>query len=65
MRDFVLKAHDVFALSELERGEVEGIRHEIDTGESPPIRQPSRRVPFSLRPKIKGLVDDMLKTKVV
>ena len=34
VRDFVLKAHDVFALSELERGEVEGIRHRIDTGES-------------------------------
>ena len=65
VRDFVLEAHDVFALSELERGEVEGIRHEIDTGDSPPIRQPPRRVPFSLRPTIKGLVDNMLKTKVV
>ena len=65
VRDFVLEAHDVFALSELERGEVEGIRHEIDTGDSPPIRQLPRRVPFSLRPTIKGLVDNILKTKVV
>ena len=63
--DFVLDAHDVFALSELERGKVEGIRHEINTGDSPPIRQPPRRVLFSLRPKIKELVDDMLKAKVV
>ena len=65
MCDFVLKAHNVFALSELERGEVEGIRHKMDTGESPPICQSPRRVPFSLRPTIKKLVDDMLKTKVV
>ena len=36
VRDFVLTAHDVFALSELEKGEVEGITQEIDTGESPP-----------------------------
>ena len=45
-------------LSELERGEeVEGIRHKmIDTGDSPPIRQPHRRVPFSLRPTIKELL---------
>ena len=27
VHDFVLKAHDVFALSELERREVERIRH--------------------------------------
>ena len=65
VRDFVLDAYDVFALSELERGEVEGIRHEIDTGDNPLIHEPPRRVLYSLRPKIKELVDDTLKAKVV
>ena len=46
------------------RGEVEEIRYKIVTGESP-MRQPPRRIPFSLRATIKGLVDDLLKTKVV
>ena len=41
------------------------LRHEINTGESSPICQPPRRVPFSHRPTIRRLVDDMLKTKVV
>ena len=39
--------------------------HEIDTRESPPIRQASSRVPFSLRPKIEQMVKEMLKTEVI
>ncbi len=44
IRDCVLKAHDVFSLSERDRGEVDAVEHNIDTGDSPPIRQPMRRV---------------------
>ena len=52
IQDCVVDAHGIFALSELERGEVVEIMHEIDTGDSRPIRQPPRQVPFFLRPKI-------------
>ena len=65
IRNCVVGAHDVFALSELERGEVGEIEHKIDTGDSPPVCQPLRRVPFSVRPKIRGMVDDMLQAGVV
>ena len=39
--DFVLKSHDVFALSELERGEVEGIRRHWGESAYMPITQES------------------------
>ena len=61
----VLNAHDVFALSLSDRSEVEGIAHEIDTGQSPPICQPPRHVPFALRPKIKEMVAEMLEAGVI
>ena len=57
----VLEAHDVFAIDEGERGEVREVQHEIVTGDSPPIRQPVRRIPFALREKVAGLVDEMLR----
>ena len=38
-----------FALDEGERGEVREVQHEVETGDSSPIRQPVRRVPFALR----------------
>ena len=65
IRDCVLEAQDLFALTELERGEVVGVTHEIDTGESPPIRQAPHHVPFSLRPKIEQMVEQMLKAEVI
>ena len=56
----------LYILSELERGEVEGIRHEIDTGDSPPIRQPTEEFHSPSGQQLKGyLVDGMLKTKVM
>ena len=60
VRELVLESHDVFAIEEGERGLVKDVKHEIDTGDSPPIRQPARRVPFALRGKVAGLVEEML-----
>ena len=62
LRQLLLEAHDVFALGEMERGEVKEVEHEIHTGDHPPIRQYPRRVPFSLRPEITRLVNEMLAT---
>lgn len=65
VREAVLGAHDLFALEEGERGEVIEVQHEINTGDSPPIRQQVRRVPFALRERVTALVDEMLRGGVV
>ena len=65
IREQVLGAHDVFAVDEGELGEVREVQHGIVTGDSPPIRQPVRRVPFALREKVAGLVNDMLSGGII
>ena len=65
VRQQVLEAHDVFALDEGERGEVREVQHEVETGDSPSIRQLVRRVPFALREKVAGLVGEMLSNGVI
>ena len=51
---------DVFALDSSELGATSVTQHSIDTGGHPPIRQPMRRMPFTLRPKVDQLVQEML-----
>ena len=61
----VLDAHDVFSTSKEDRGEVTCMEHHIETGDSPPVRQPPQRVPFARRAKISSMVKEMLKNGVV
>ena len=56
---------DVFAIDESELGHTTVVKHSIDTGEHPPIKQCPRRTPFVHREKIAQLVNDMLKQQVV
>ena len=56
---------DVFAIEESELGHTTVVKHSIDTGEHPPIKQCPRRTPFVHREKIAQLVNDMLKQQVV
>ena len=56
---------DTFALTDDELGNTHVITHTIDTGSSPPIRQPPRRIPFSLRGKVEEMIAAMLKKGVV
>ena len=42
LMDCVLGAQDVFSTSEQDRGEVTCMEHHIETGDSPPMRQPPR-----------------------
>ena len=60
MRGLVLEAHDVFAMNEGERGEVREVHHKVETGDTPPIRQAARWVPFALRERMGKLVKEML-----
>ena len=63
--ELVLEAHDVFAVEKGERGEVKEVCHEIAAGDSPPIRQQVRRVPFALRKRVNELVGEMLSGGIV
>ena len=61
----MLLAHDVFAVEDGEKGEVEEVHHHIDTGDSRPIREGPRRVPFALRSEMSRQVSDMLRGGVI
>ena len=65
MKECILNAADMFATTKAERGEVDTIEHNIETGNHPPIKQPSRRVPFSVRGEIHTVVGGMLEAGVV
>lgn len=61
----VLEFHDVFAVEDEERGEVEGVEHVIETGDTPPVRQLPRRVPLSLQREMTRLVQEMMRDGVI
>ena len=54
-----LDFQEVFALDR-ELGEAKGVEHVIDTGDSQPMRQLPRRVPFALHKEISHMVQEML-----
>ncbi len=64
MRECILGAVDVFAVGE-ERGEVKLVEHKIETGEHPPIKQASRRIPYAYGGEITRMVNNMLEDKVI
>ena len=57
LEDLALRYHDVFALDEVDVQTVvwPETRHKVDTGDSGPIKQHPRRVPYALRPRVKQL----------
>ena len=65
IRQCVLEANSLFALSKDERGEVSIVEHDIDTEQSPPVRQASHRVSFAQHPVITQMVQDILKNGIV
>ena len=56
---------DVFALDPSELGSTNLVAHAINTGNSPPIRQPPRRTPFALRAQVNKMVQQMLEQGVI
>ena len=57
--------HDVFALKDAELGTTHLVKHSIDTGANPPIKQYARRMPHSLRSQVKELLWDLLSRGVI
>ena len=61
----VLDYANLFALSSFELGVTDLVSHSINTGDHPPVRQPPRRTPFSLRQKVTEMVQQMLTQGIV
>ena len=56
---------DVFAESNDELGRTDMVKHSVDTGSNPPVRQQFRRMPPFRREQTRKLIEDMLKREVV
>ena len=65
LHQFLAKYKDVFALSGAELGVTDLVTHSINTSDHPPIRQPVRRTPFSLRKTVEELTQEMLDQDVI
>lgn len=65
LRALVVEFADLFALDSSELGRTSFVTHSIDTGDSSPVRQSPRRVPFALRGKVCQLIDEMLEQGIV
>ena len=61
----LLQFHDVFAIDQHDLGYATAIRHQINTGEAPPIRQRPRRIPPAHRQETKHLLKDMLNNNII
>ena len=56
---------DVLASSISDLGETDRYQHRINTGDSPPLRQPVRRIAPYRRKEVKELLNQMLKRGVI
>ena len=65
IEDLVLEYADVYAMESSELGVTDTVTHSINTGDSPPIKQPARRIPFALRGTVEEMVQKMLEQGVV
>ena len=54
-----------FALNSKELGSTNLVKHVINTGDNPPVRQPVRCTPFALRNKVDEMVQEMLARVVI
>ena len=65
MSELLGNYHDIFSLSDDERGETDLMEFSIDTGSASPKRQAARRIPFAARQEITSQLDKMQRNNVV
>jgi len=65
LNELLREYQHVFALDSSELGSTDLEKHQIDTGDTKPIHQHPRRVPFTLRNKVDEMVKDMLEQGVI
>ena len=64
-KEFLASYHQAFSVEEGECGETDLVEMEIETGDTPPIKQPVRRLPFGVREEVAKLIRDMQKNGVI
>ena len=65
LRQLITRNANVFALDDSELGYTDQVEHHVDTGDTQPLKQSVRRVPFVHRARISKMVEDMEKLGVV
>ena len=65
LMELVEQYSEIFALDVTELGCTNLVTHSIDTGDSPPICQTVRHVPFALHAKMEQLVQEMIEQGVI
>ena len=65
MNHLLCDHHDVFVLSDGERGETDLVQMEIETGDARPIRQHPRRMPYSAREEVARQLKKIQKMSVI
>ena len=65
LSSLLMEFSHLFAVDNLELGRTSLVAHHINTGDSLPIRQPPRRIPFALRDRACKLIDEMLVQGVI
>ncbi|VDP62983.1 unnamed protein product [Heligmosomoides polygyrus] len=56
---------DTFAVRDSELTQTDLVEHEIDTGDSPPIRQKTRPVPMGARKEFKAIIQSLLERGII
>ena len=64
-RHLLLQYGDIFATGQHNLGHTKAIKHQIDTGLTPPIHQQAHRVPPAHRQEAKQILQDMLNNSII
>ena len=56
---------NIFAVNSAEIGRTDLVHHQINTGDSDPVKQQARRIPLALRPKVEQMINDMLEQGII
>lgn len=65
MKEILIEYADVFSKTKMDIGLTNVCEHEIDTGNTPPIAVPPRRVPLALEEKVHKLIEDLLEQGII
>ncbi|MGI9458857.1 MAG: reverse transcriptase family protein, partial [Pirellulales bacterium] len=64
-QNFLADNDDIFALDDSELSQCPYVKHPINTGQAPPIKQRAYRIPICERAKLKTHIDGMLQNKII
>ena len=65
LTELLRENHDLFILQEGDFGHCDVFPHRISTGETKPVKQPTRRVPYHRRQALQALLDDLLARGII